>query len=130
MTRTLVIDDNADVCRLLATLCELWGHEVATATDGDEALAVWEGFRPDVVILDLDLPELDGWEVARRIRAAEGGEVYIIALSGWYRPNEKARAKLVGCDEFLLKPADMGELRDLLNVAPGRIASRTAKRRS
>jgi CheY-like chemotaxis protein len=130
MTRILVVDDNDDACTSLATLCALWGHEVAMAHEGNEALVAWEAFRPEVVLLDLDLPGLDGWEVARRIRAAEGGGVYILALSGWYRLHEKARAKLAGCDEFLLKPADLRGLRNLLDVAPARIATRTAKRSS
>ena len=125
MTRVLVVDDDQVSCDILAELCELWGHEVAIAMDGQKALTVCAEFEPDVVLLDLGLPGLDGWAVARRIRAEAGDRVYIIALSGWRRPSDRSGALLAGADDYFVKPCDLDVLRNLLNVAPGRIATRT-----
>ena len=93
MSRVLVVDDNDDSRTTLAELVRLWGHEVASAMEGKEALALCAAFMPDVVILDLGLPGLDGWSVARRIRAEGGDRVYIVALSGKTRPSDRATAR-------------------------------------
>jgi DNA-binding response OmpR family regulator len=128
MSRVLIVDDDQDSCTTLAELCRHWGHEVASATEGQEALVVCAAFVPDVVLLDLGLPGLDGWSVARRIRAETAERIYIIALSGWTRPSDRARAFLAGVDDFFLKPANLDVLRNLLDVAPARIAARTRRR--
>ena len=128
MTRVLVVDDHDDSRTSLRALCETWGHDVACAADGREALAICAAIVPDVVILDLGMPGLDGWEVARRIRTDAGGGIYIIALSGWTRASDRARAVLAGVDDFFIKPANLTVLRNLLNVVPARIEARTRKR--
>lgn len=125
MSRVLIVDDDEDSCASLSELCRSWGHEVWSALNGHEALGLHAAFDPDVVILDLALPSHDGWAVARQMRAQAGNRVYIIALSGWTRPSDKARALLAGADDFFLKPANLDVLRHLLDVAPARIASRT-----
>jgi CheY-like chemotaxis protein len=115
MSRILVVDDDVDVRESLAVVCENWGYEVATAADGDEALAFVAAFAPDVVVLDLGLPgELDGPEVARRIRDADGQRVFIVALTGWTRPKDRHDAIDAGVNVFHLKPPDLQGLRQTI----------------
>jgi len=96
------------VCEVLRTS----GHDARIAGDGGAAMSVAAELRPDVVILDLGLPDADGCDVARRLRALPGGDAMrIIALSGWTRPEDVARAIEAGCDRHLRKPIGMLELR-------------------
>jgi DNA-binding response OmpR family regulator len=126
VARLLVVEDSADVCMMLATLCEQWGHEVEAATSGREALASVAEFHPHVVLLDLTLPtETEGLELARRIRATDRSGTYIIALGGWTTPAGRARALIAGANEFLTKPPDLDALRR--NVA--RVVGKRARGR-
>jgi CheY-like chemotaxis protein len=129
MGRVLVVDDNADVRESFGFLCELWGHEVATAADAGEALALVAAFKPDVVLLDLGLPgDLDGPQVARRIRATEGRGIFIVALTGWTRREDRERALGAGIDVFSLKPPDLDELKR--TIAIGALHERARQRSS
>lgn len=107
-TRILVVDDNADAVDTLAMLLEADGHRVERARDGEEALVVARHFTPRVVLLDVGLPKLDGWEVARRLRAdpATAGTV-LIALSGYGQTGDRERSRAAGFDGHLLKPVDL-----------------------
>jgi CheY-like chemotaxis protein/anti-sigma regulatory factor (Ser/Thr protein kinase) len=116
--RILVVDDNRDAADSLSEVLRLTGNEVATGYDGDEAMALAETFRPDVVLLDLGLPKSDGYEVCRRLKAqpwAHGTQ--IIALTGWGRQEDSVRTKASGFAAHLVKPVNPIVLEKLL-VSP------------
>jgi signal transduction histidine kinase len=113
--RILVVDDNADGANSLAALLRLDRHEVWTAHDGPAGLAAVRERRPDVVFLDIGLPGLDGYEVARRIRCEPGlGGVALVALTGYGREDDQRRSREAGFDRHLVKPIDPAELPGLL----------------
>ena len=116
--RILVVDDDVDSATSLTLLLELKGLETAMAHDGLEALSALEAFQPDAVLLDLSLPEIDGHEVARRMRALPGGDkLLLLALTGWTQEEDRARSREAGFDDHLLKPVDFQEL--LQRLSPG-----------
>ena len=105
--RVLVVDDHVDAAETLAMLLRLGGHEVRVAHDADSALAAGEGFAPQVALLDIGLPGVDGHELARRLRARPWGRgVRLVALTGWGQPGDRQRAADAGFDEHLVKPVD------------------------
>jgi len=117
--RILIVDDNRDALDSLAALMEMSGHEVHAATDGELALEVAERCRPHVVLLDLGLPKLDGYEVARRLREKPWGkEAVIIALTGWGQDEDRRRTRESGFDAHMVKPLDLDALMSLLDSAP------------
>jgi signal transduction histidine kinase len=119
--RILLADDNRDALDSLATLLQCDGHEVHTAGDGAEALEVAAGCHPDVVLLDIGMPKLDGYEVARRIRAEPWGKsTVLIALTGWGQDEDRRRSREVGFDSHLVKPLDPEMLSTLLARLPSR----------
>lgn len=107
----LVVDDMPDVADGVAELCSIWGHQATVAYEGAAALALFETLRPDTVIVDHVLPDMDGFEVARRLRAAAGGPLCLIALSG--DPLEPDGV----FDHYLMKPLDFDQLQRLLDAA-------------
>jgi PAS domain S-box-containing protein len=113
--RVLVADDNGDAAESLARLLTLLGHEVVTAGDGLAALEALPGFRPGLVLLDLGMPRLDGYETARRMRLLEEGRgAFIVALTGWGQEEDRRRSRDAGFDEHLTKPVEVGALQELL----------------
>jgi len=119
--RVLVVDDNVDAADTLALVLRHLGMEVGTAHDGPEALAAVLDLRPDVVLLDIGLPGMDGNEVARRLRAMpEGAGVTLVALSGWGQDDDRARSRAAGIEHHLVKPADLDVLQRLLDGLPTR----------
>ena len=113
--RVLVADDNADAAETLAMLLSLLGYEVRTAADGMEAVAAAEEFRPDVAVLDIGMPRLDGNGAARRMRAEPwGAEMTIIALTGWGSDEDRRRTAEAGFDLHLTKPVDPTTLQSLI----------------
>lgn len=111
----LVVDDNRDAAEALGALLELDGNEVHLAHDGEAALAAAEELRPGVILLDIGLPRLDGFEVARRLRATEwGASALLLALTGWSHPEERQRSVDAGFDEHVVKPVDIEALTELL----------------
>jgi CheY-like chemotaxis protein len=105
--RILVVDHNGDAAALLAVLLQLEGQEVQTAADGGEAVDRAESFRPEVVLMDLEMPGLDGLEASRRIRARPwGNNVLIAALTGWGQDVDRQRAQEAGVDLHFVKPVD------------------------
>jgi PAS domain S-box-containing protein len=111
--RLLVVDDNRDTVESLAMVLRLYGHEVATASTGPEGLRAALGQHPDVVLLDIGLPALDGYEVARRIRE-QGKKPLLIAMTGYGQAEDRERTKEAGFDYHLVKPVEPMELQDLL----------------
>jgi CheY-like chemotaxis protein len=107
--RVLVIDDDVDGADILAELLRELGHDVATAREGLSALEMDATWNPEVAIVDLQLPGMDGHEVARQLRARRPG-LRIIALSGLVRQQDRERSRLAGCDLHLTKPANFDEI--------------------
>jgi PAS domain S-box-containing protein len=119
-TRVLAVDDNEDALDLMAELIRDAGHEVVTAKDGPSALRAMETFHPDVAVLDIGLPVMDGYELAGRIRAQLGAHApRLIALTGYGQDSDRARAREAGFAEHLTKPVDVGRLLDTLDGARG-----------
>jgi len=109
--RVLVVDDNVDGASTLAELLRSTGHRVETAHDGAEAVEATERFAPDVMILDIGLPQMSGYEVCRRIRATAGGHrLPIVAMTGWGQDEDRRKSAEAGFDAHLVKPVDYGTL--------------------
>jgi CheY-like chemotaxis protein len=112
--RVLVVDDQADAARSLARLLKAWGHEVYVAHDGPAALEAARVHTPELVLLDIGLPGMDGHEVARRLRADERNGLQIIALTGYGQEEDRSRSREAGFDDHLVKPVDPEDLRRML----------------
>jgi two-component system, chemotaxis family, CheB/CheR fusion protein len=113
--RILIVDDNADVAESMAMLARDWGHEVVVAGDGPSALKVAQRFQPQRALVDIGLPGMDGYEVARRLRAApEHSNLFLVAMTGYGRPEDREKAYAAGFDMHLVKPGDLDELQDVL----------------
>jgi len=111
----LVVEDNADARETLGMLLELAGHRVHSAADGPEGLRAAMSIRPDVMLVDIGLPEMDGYEVARQVRRAErANQPYMIALTGYGSPDDRQRALDAGFDAHLVKPVDFDALAAVL----------------
>lgn len=116
--RILVVDDNRDSATSMALMLQLLGNDVRMAHDGVEAVEVAESFRPGVVLMDVGMPKLDGYEATRRIRERQWGRTTtIIALTGWGQDSDRARSREAGCDGHLVKPVMLADLEKLLGAA-------------
>jgi len=117
--RILLADDNADALESLATVLRLRGHEVFSAANGALAFETAARHMPEVALLDIGMPRLDGYEVARRIRAQEWGKsVTLVALTGWGQESDRRRSQEAGFDTHLVKPLDLDRLTALLAQLP------------
>lgn len=117
--RVLVIEDNVDAGDSLCTLLTLEGHDVRLAYDGPSGLLLAQSFRPEVVLCNLGLPEIDGYEVARKMRADSAlRSARLVALSGYARPEDRRRSIEAGFDVHVAKPVDLDELEKVLRTAP------------
>jgi len=113
--RILVVDDNVDAARTLGELLELWGHQVRVVHDGPTAIETARSYRPEVVLLDIGLPKMDGYEVARRLRQLPGlSGMVLVALTGYGQEEDQNRAREAGFDYHFTKPVDLADLRKLL----------------
>ncbi len=113
--RILVVDDNQDSAESLAMLLRLFGNDVRTAHDGHLALAVAEAYRPDVVLLDIGLPGMNGYDMARAIRKMPAlDQAVLVALTGYGAEEDRRRSREAGFDAHLVKPVDLGTLQELL----------------
>lgn len=118
--RVLVVDDHPDNRDSLVLLLQLWGHEARGEADGHAALRAAYDFRPHVVLLDIGMPGLNGYDVARQLRAAPGADGFLlIAMTGFGQAHDVARAREAGFDHHFLKPFDPDELFRLLDTLPG-----------
>jgi CheY-like chemotaxis protein len=113
--RVLIVDDNEDNALSLAALVELDGHVVATATDGLQALKLANTFLPQIVLLDIGLPGMDGFEVAARLRVTSVVQPRIVAMTGWGSAEDKRKSELAGFDEHWVKPLNLANLKKLLS---------------
>jgi CheY-like chemotaxis protein len=113
--RVLVVEDDPDSAQTLALLLKLWGYEVAVANDGPDALDAASTFQPDVVFLDLALPGMDGYQVARRLRLLQGtAGALVAAITGYGHEADVRRCKAAGIDFHFLKPVEPALLREFL----------------
>ena len=113
--RVLVVDDNRDAAASLAMTLELVGHDTRTAHDGLEAVELAEAFRPEVMLLDIGLPKLNGYDACRRIREQPWGkDIFIVAVTGWGQQDDRQRSHDAGFDQHMVKPVDFAELEELL----------------
>src|ERR671912_2532174 len=114
--RILVVDDNHDSALSLAMMLSIMGHETRTAHDGESAVATAESFLPDVVLLDIGLPKLNGYEVAQRIRESAWGQaMFLIAVTGWGQEEDRQRSSEVGLNVHMVKPVEPAVLERLLS---------------
>jgi PAS domain S-box-containing protein len=117
--RILVVDDNQDAAATLALLLGMMGHDTRTANDGIAALEVTDEFHPDVALLDIGMPRMNGYETARRLRQDSWGrEMLLVALSGWGQDADRLKSSKAGFDMHLVKPVDIGEIQRLLARGP------------
>lgn len=113
--KILVVDDNHDSALSMSMMLSIMGHETRTAHDGETAVATAEAFLPDVVLLDIGLPKLNGYEVAQRIREKAWGEsMYLIAVTGWGQEEDRQRSSEVGLNLHMVKPVEPAALEKLL----------------
>ena len=115
--RVLVAEDIPDAAEMMRLMIECMGYDVRVATDGVQAVTLAKEFDPQVVLLDIGMPRMDGYEAARHIRAALGGRVLLVALTGWGQDSDQRRAIEAGFDRHLTKPADPHVLEELIAAA-------------
>ncbi|MFL6261580.1 MAG: ATP-binding protein [Thermoanaerobaculia bacterium] len=116
--RVLVVDDNRDAAESLETLLQLWGHRARSAQDGPQALALMAELQPEIVLLDIGLPGMDGYEVARRMRELPAGKsALIVAVTGYGRNSDRLQSHQAGFDHHLVKPVQPEVLQELIGSA-------------
>ena len=117
--KILVVDDNPDSALSMAMMLSIMGHDTRTAHDGESAVASAETFLPEVVLLDIGLPKLNGYEVAQRIRKQAWGEsMFLIAVTGWGQDEDRQRSSEVGLNVHMVKPVEPSALERLLATLP------------
>jgi CheY-like chemotaxis protein len=113
--RVLVVEDNDDVAHSLAMLLELWGHDAEVVGRAEAALEAVRTHRPAVVLMDIGLPGMDGYEVAKMLRRQEGcDKLMLVAMTGYGQDEDRRRAEEAGFDHYLVKPVDPDVLQELL----------------
>ena len=113
--RVLVVDDNKDSMATMRMLLRMKGHDVRTAVDGVEAIAAAEEYRPEFILMDMGMPQMNGYEATQRIRqAAWGRDICIVAMTGWGQAEDLKRSAEAGCTAHLVKPVDFAALERLL----------------
>ncbi len=114
-TRILVVDDNKDAAATLVMVLRLMGHEVHVAHGGEDAVAAAQTFRPTIVLMDIGMPNVDGYEACRRIRAESwGSDILMVAVTGWGSDEDKRRTRRVGFNRHLVKPVERDILEELI----------------
>lgn len=115
--RILVVDDNVDAAESAGEILRLLGNEVSVVHDGLSAVSAVEQWRPEVMLLDIGLPGIDGYEVARRVRQSDHGKALIlIALTGWGQDQDKQRTSNSGFDQHWVKPVGIDKLREISQI--------------
>ena len=117
--RILLADDNRDFAVSLAALLRGMGNEVRVEHDGAAALGAAEDFRPDLAFLDIGLPKLNGFDLARKLRELNPGRVQLVAVTGWGQEADRKLAREAGFDDYIVKPIELDKLQSLLNSNSG-----------
>ncbi len=116
--RVLLVDDYPDAAEVASMLLTIYGHECRIAHCGHEALRVADEFDPQIVVLDISLPDVSGYDVARELRRRWGGRpLHLAAVTGWGQPKDRARAFDAGFDQHLVKPTDAAKLKSIIQLA-------------
>jgi DNA-binding response OmpR family regulator len=115
--KVLVVDDHPDAANIACILLTALGHECRSATCGRAGLEAAVEFRPELAILDIGMPDVSGYEVAVELRKRLGDNVFLVAMTGWGQPEDRARAFAAGFDRHVLKPADADILIRLIEDA-------------
>ena len=116
--RVLVVDDNRAAAEMMTLVVRMLGNEVRTASDGQEAIELAAEFLPEVILMDLGMPRMNGFEAARTIRKQGWGQTMkLVALTGWGQETDKQRTKEAGFDHHLVKPAEPAELQRILSLS-------------
>jgi CheY-like chemotaxis protein len=124
--RVLIVDDSVDSAETMGELITRWGHEVQLAHDGASALRIAREFHPQVILLDIGLPDMDGYAVAERLRGEDLGGQILVALTGYAEARDRARAQQAGFDRHLSKPVEPDDLFELFRTAGSSSASGAA----
>lgn len=120
----LLVDDNYFGIQTMGMLLELQGYSVSLAATGTQALSLYHERNPAIVILDIGLPDMDGYSVARKIRSSQGGErTLIVAVTGWGAERDRERSQRAGCNLHLTKPVNFGELEEIIRSHLAPVAS-------
>ncbi len=114
--RVLVVDDNQDAADSLATLLDVLGYSVRIAYDGPDAIEAADEFQPEVALLDIGLPRLSGYDIARHVREKHGEKVLLVAITGWGQEDDRRKAREAGFDHHFTKPADFDVLIKLIGT--------------
>ena len=115
--RVLVVDDDRDGAEMLAELIDLWGFQTRFALDGRSAMIAAQVFEPQLILLDVGLPDMDGYEIARQLRRQPNlARVVLVALTGWSGPERELRAREAGFDDYIVKPIQPSSLERLLKI--------------
>lgn len=121
--RVLVADDNRDAADSMSVLVKMWGHEVRQTYDGAAALEMAAAYRPDVLLLDISMPKMDGYQLAQQLRRqTRFTETLLVAITGWADKAHRLLGKEAGFDHFLPKPVEPSILEELLLLQQGRLA--------
>jgi CheY-like chemotaxis protein len=113
--RVLVVDDNVDAAESLCSVVSAWGYDVHAACDASDALEKFEAFRPSIILLDIGMPEMDGYALARHFRMSTGSSgVRLVAVTGYGREEDRQLGKDAGFDAFMTKPVDLDQLQLVL----------------
>jgi CheY-like chemotaxis protein len=120
--KVLVVDDNVDLVEMLSMVIEAAGHYVRKAFDGRSGISAALEYQPDLILLDVGMPDLKGTEVAKELRRhRELAGARIVALTGWGQPDDRQRTAAAGFDDHLTKPADPGQIQQILEEVAGRV---------
>lgn len=126
--RILLVDDNKDAVEALGMLLEMMGHETHAAYDGAEAIAAARSFRPDVALLDIGLPGMNGYEACRQIRTEPWGKrMVLVAVTGWGQETDKNDATRAGFNAHMTKPLELPRLQKLLDALPAPDVSKASQ---
>jgi CheY-like chemotaxis protein len=119
--RVLVVDDHVDAARMFELLLQSEGHETCIAHDGPTALKAVEEFKPEFVFLDIGIPGMNGYEIARRLKGGENrGNLFLVAVTGWGQPSDFEQSREAGFDLHLVKPVDSASVKRLLENPPSK----------
>jgi CheY-like chemotaxis protein len=118
--RILVVDDNPDAAEMLVTALESLGHTTRCALDGPAALEIASQFRPEIALLDLGLPVMDGYELAQRLAASGAGDLEMVAVTGYGQEADRERTRAAGFAQHLVKPIDLDQLEAWLRASQAR----------
>jgi len=117
MPKILLVENNEMIRDMISRWIKLWGYEVALAVDGEDAIIKAHSDKPDLILMDMGLPKIDGWEATHRLKGAvETSQIPIIALTGYAVGHDREKALAAGCDEYSGKPVDFERLQGMIET--------------